>query len=122
MDGSFACPECGSSVQVKGLAPGRQVRCGFCDRLLEVPFLPRAADAPWRRRRFGRPKWLNGAWAALAIVSAMILAAGAFRVIKRQYHSAQARSINQLLESSLGHETDGRLDLALIDLDAALEL
>ena len=69
MDGAFACPECGSSVEVGGLAPGRQVRCGFCDRLLEVPFLPRAADAPWRRRRFGRPKWLNWAWAALAIVS-----------------------------------------------------
>ena len=69
MDGSFACPECGSSVEVGGLAPGRQVRCGFCDRLLEVPFLPRAADAPWKRRRFGRPKWLNWAWAALAIAS-----------------------------------------------------
>ena len=27
MDGSFACPECGSEVEVEGLAPGRQVRC-----------------------------------------------------------------------------------------------
>ena len=43
MDGSFACPECGSDVEVRGLAPGRQVRCGFCHRLLEVPYLPRAA-------------------------------------------------------------------------------
>ena len=36
MDGSFACPECGSDVEVRGLAPGRQVRCEFCHRLLEV--------------------------------------------------------------------------------------
>ena len=67
MDGSFACPECGSSVEVTGLAPGRQVRCGFCNRLLEVPFLPRAADAPWKRRRFARPKWFIWACAALAV-------------------------------------------------------
>ena len=40
MDGSFACPECGSTVEVEGLTPGRQVRCEFCQRLLEVPYLP----------------------------------------------------------------------------------
>ena len=45
MEGSFACPECGTFVEVHGLAPGRQVRCGFCNRLLEVPYLPRAADS-----------------------------------------------------------------------------
>src|SRR5271167_2047669 len=122
MDGAFACPECGSSVEVGGLAPGRQVRCAFCDRLLEVPFLPRAADAPWRRRRFGRPKWLNWAWAALAIASITILAVGSFQFVRRQYDSAQQRSINHLLESSRSHESNGRLDQALIDLDTALEI
>ena len=122
MDGSFACPECGSSVAVTGLAPGRQVRCGFCNRLLEVPFLPRAADAPWKRRRFGRPKWFIWASAALATAAVVILASAAFQFITRQYHSAQQRSINQLLESSKVNEADGRLDQALIDLDTALEL
>ena len=47
----------GAASKSSGLAPGRQVRCGFCNRLLEVPFLPRAADARWKRRRFARPKW-----------------------------------------------------------------
>jgi hypothetical protein len=122
MDGSFACPECGSNVEVTGLAPGRQVRCGFCNRLLEVPYLPRAADAPWKRRRFARPKWLIWASAALAVSAAAILATGAFRFITRQFDSAQQRSINQLLESSKVSEVDDRLDQALIDLDAAIEM
>jgi hypothetical protein len=122
MDGAFACPECGSSVQVRGLAPGRQVRCDFCDRLLEVPFLPRAADAPWKRRRFGRAKWLYWVWTALAVVGITVLVAGAFQFVKRQYQSAQQRSINHLLESSRSHEATGRLDQALIDLDTALEV
>ena len=122
MDGSFACPECGSSVEVKGLAPGRQVRCEFCNRLLEVPFLPRAADAPWKRRRFTRPKWFIWTAAALAVIFVAILATWAFRFVTRQYDSAQQRPINQLLESSKHNEADGRLDLALLDLDAAIEM
>ena len=99
MDGSFACPECGSSVEVTGLAPGRQVRCGFCNRLLEVPFLPRAADPPWKRRRFARPKWFLWASAALAVVAVAIVGTGPSDLFTRQYDSAQQRSINQLLES-----------------------
>ena len=122
MDGSFACPECGSSVEVKGLAPGRQVRCGFCNRLLEVPFLPRAADARWKRRRFARPKWFVWVSAALAVVLVAILATWAFRFVTRQYDFAQQRPINHLLESSKVNEADGRLDLALLDLDTAIEM
>jgi hypothetical protein len=122
MDRSFACPECGSEVQVRGLAPGRQVRCGFCHRLLEVPFLPRAADAPWKRRRFTPPKWVAWAWVGLAAVAAVIVVAGAFQFLRRQYDSIQERSISQLLDSSRRHESGGRLGEALIDLDSALEL
>src|SRR3954462_516084 len=64
MDEAFACPECGTNVQVQGIAPGRQVRCGFCHRLVEVPYLPRAVDPGWRRQRFGRPWWVPWAWAS----------------------------------------------------------
>jgi hypothetical protein len=122
MDGAFACPECGSSVEVGGLAPGRHVRCGFCDRLLEVPFLPRAVDASWKRRRFARHKWLGWAWVALAVAFALVVAIGAFQWITRQYQSAQQRSINRLLDSARDHESVGRLDQALLDLDTALEI
>jgi hypothetical protein len=122
MDGSFACPECGSSVEVAGLAPGRQVRCGFCNRLLEVPFLPRAADPRWKRRRFARPKWFLWASAALAVVAVAIVGTGAFRFVTRQYDSAQQRSINLLLESYKANEADCHLDQALIDLDSAIEV
>ncbi len=122
MDGSFACPECGSSVEVAGLAPGRQVRCGFCNRLLEVPFLPRAADPQWKRRRFARPKWFVWACISLAVVSVALVGAGAFRLVTRQYDSAQQRSINQLLDSSRINEAECRFDQALIDLDTAIEM
>jgi hypothetical protein len=122
MDGDFACPECGTSVKVGGIAPGRQVRCDFCGRLLEVPFLPRATDAPWKRQRFTRPRWLYWAWSALAIAVVAVLATGGYRLVRTTYHSAKQRSINQLLESSREHEAVGRLDQALFDLDTALEV
>jgi hypothetical protein len=122
MDGSFACPECGAEVEVRGLAPGRQVRCAFCHRLLEVPYLPRAAGSSWKRRRHARPKWVAWAWVGLCVLLIVVVAAGAVRFLRRQYDSIQDRSINQLLASAQQHETDGRLSEALIDLDAALEL
>jgi hypothetical protein len=122
MDGSFACPECGTDVEVQGLAPGRQVRCGFCQRLLEVPYLPRAADPSWRRRRFGQPKWVRWALAALGIAAMAILVAGSVRFLRKHRDSAQKRSINRLLASSRQHEDTGDLNQALIDLDAALDL
>ena len=122
MDGSFACPECGSDVEVRGLAPGRQVRCPFCHRLLEVPYLPRAAGPSWKRRRYKRPKWVPWAWVGLGVLLVVVVVAGIVRILWRQYDSMQDRSINQLLSSSKEHEAGGRLGEALIDLDAALEL
>ena len=53
---------------------------------------------------------------------AVVVAAGAVQFLRRKYDSIQDRSINQLLQSSQRHEADGRLNEALIDLDAALEL
>jgi hypothetical protein len=122
MEGSFACPECGTLVEVHGLAPGRQVRCGFCNRLLEVPYLPRAADSPWRRRRFGRQRWLPWVWAALSTIFVAILAAASVRFLNSQWHSSQDRSISRLIDSSRQQHADGALGPALIDLDAAIEL
>src|SRR5690242_2506085 len=73
MDRVFACPECGSMLEVGGLAPGRQVRCMFCHRLLEVPFLPRAEVSGWKRPRFARPRWVPYAWGGLAVVLAAVV-------------------------------------------------
>jgi hypothetical protein len=120
MDGSFACPECGSEVEIEGLAPGRQVRCGFCHRLLEVPYLPRVPS--WKRRRFGHPAWVRRAWVAVAAVAVIAVSIGAIRLLGRHYRSVQKGSINKLLASSRDNEGAGRLDLALVELDAALDL
>ncbi len=122
MDGAFACPECGSDVEMDGLAPGRQVRCGFCHRLLEVPYLPRAAGPSWKRRRYARPKWVGWAWALLGLVLVVVVTAGAVEMLRRRSSSIQDRAINELLATSGRHESDGRISEALIDLDAALEL
>jgi len=109
-------------VELAGIAPGRQVRCGFCHRLLEVPYLPRAGEDQWKRRRFQRPWWVVWAWAGLGIATAIIITAGAFSFLKRHHHSSQERSIRDLLESSQRHESAGRLTEALLDFDAALAL
>jgi hypothetical protein len=122
MDGSFACPECGSEVEIAGLAPGRQVRCGFCDRLLEVPYLPRVPVAGWKRRRFGHLKWVRWAWAGIGVTAAVALIFGTIQFLGRQYHLIQEGSINKLIESSRAREAEGRFDLAVVDLDAALDL
>jgi hypothetical protein len=122
MDGSFACPECGYDVQLRGLAPGRQVRCEFCHRLLEVPYLPRAAGASWKRRRYARPKWVAWAWVGLGVVLVVVLGAGAIKFLRRHSDSIHDRSINRLLESSRSLESGGSLGQALVDLDAALKL
>src|SRR5262249_6521538 len=122
MDGSFACPECGSTVEVRGLAPGRQVRCGFCQRLLEVPYLPRVPVAPWKRRRFARPKWVPWAWSAIGVVAAVILIVLVVRIWRRHHQTALEESIYERIESSRLQQESGHLNLALIDLDVALEL
>ena len=122
MDGSFACPECGSAVEVGSLAPGRQVRCGFCHRLLEVPYLPRVPVAGWQRRRFGRLKWVRWAWMAVVVFAVVGATLGGIRLVGRQVRSLREGSIHKLLASSRDHEAAGQLGMALVDLDAALDL
>jgi hypothetical protein len=88
MDEAFACPDCGTTVEIKGLAPGRQVRCGFCHRLLEVPYLPRVAEPSWKRRRFEQPWWVRWAWSGLGLLGFLILVIAAVRFLDRQSHIA----------------------------------
>jgi hypothetical protein len=121
VDVSFACPECGSPVAVRGLAPGRQVRCGFCHRLLEVPYLPRVPVGGWKRRRFGRMKWVPWAWAGVATLAAVVVLLVGIRLVGRQFRSLKEGSIQRLLASSREHEAAGQLGMALVDLDAALD-
>ncbi len=74
--GSFACPECGNELGLKGTTAGRQLRCGWCRNGVEVPFLPRAVI---RRARFSkgrRPKWVIWAWAGVAVVALLVAVFG----------------------------------------------
>jgi len=122
MDGSFACPECGSLVEVQGLAPGRQIRCGFCQQLVEVPYLPRVPVGPWKRRRFGRSRWIACAVGTLGVILAVLFLVGSLQYVRTHLREVEKGSIQKLLESSRKHEESGRLGQALIDLDVALSL
>jgi hypothetical protein len=122
MDGFFACPECGSAIKVAGLAPGRQVRCGFCHRLLEVPYLPRVPMGRRTTRRFWQGKWVRWAWTAVAVVAIFATLVSAIRFLGRQYRSFQDDAIGQLLEKSRSLEADGQLGQALVERDAAIDL
>jgi hypothetical protein len=122
MGEAFACPECGTTVEVRGVAPGRQVRCGFCQRLLEVPYLPRVEDKRWKRRRFGRPWWVPVAWCTLGFVSVLIVLFAMIRLLGRHERAAMGRTIQGLIASSESKERSGMLSEALVDLDTAINL
>jgi len=122
IDDIFNCPECGTAVAITGLAPGRQVRCGFCDRLLEIPYLPRVLKTDWRRRRFGRPRWVAWAWGAIGLAVVVVLTASIVRFLERRERANLERSIADLVTASEIAQSDGDLSKALIDLDAAIHL
>ncbi|QEH33490.1 hypothetical protein OJF2_19920 [Aquisphaera giovannonii] len=122
MDESFACPECGQAVKVRNLAPGRQVRCGFCRRLLEVPYMPRVADPRWRFRRSGRPRWVPWAWGLIVVAGVAAIGLGASKLIIRQEREAAARAVERLAEESTTLEANGQLGPALLAIDSAITL
>lgn len=122
MDQTFACPECGTPVEVHGLAPGRQVRCGFCQRLIEVPYIRRVESPAWKRRRFGSPRWVTWAWAGIGVLATLIVIAAAVRLLRNKQCEAEARSIHELVAASRNHEEKGELGQALVELDTAIEL
>ena len=120
MDGDFACPECGQRFEVPLQGPGRQVRCPFCNRLLEAPYLPRF-EGFWKRTSFRRPRWVAWAWGAFAIVLMAVLGFAGVQLLVKGEQRARLKAVQRLVESSREHEAQGRLDLALLDLDTALE-
>lgn len=121
MDGEFACPQCGQAVKVRRPGPGRQARCRFCNSLIEVPFLPRV-DGAWKRRRFSRPRWVPWAWAGIVLAVASLIATAAVQGLVRRDRAARLGTVERLIDSSRAHESEGRFDLALLDLDSALKV
>ncbi len=122
MQGSFACPECGKILEVGGRAPGRQIRCDFCGRLLEIAFLPRSAPTRSKRSRFTRSPWFTWACVGLGATLIIMMLQLGMRFLGGRRDSQKAHSMTRLLESSKRLEAEGRLGLALVDLDAAIDL
>ncbi len=122
MHEAFACPDCGTAVEIQGLAPGRQVHCEFCHRLLEVPYFRRVDDPGWKRRRYRRPWWVIWAWSALGLVGFAIVVIAGARFVDREKRASLTRSIDQLVAAAKAHEQDGNTDQAVVDLDTAIQL
>jgi|GEM_PF-2461550 len=122
MDGEFACPECGKTVKAPPPSgPGRQARCEFCGRLLEIPFLPRVESGSEPARK-GPPRWVPWTWWGIAIVTVGLLAFGGVQLVIRGERAGRVRSIENLIAESRASEASGRIDQALHKLDQALEL
>lgn len=123
MDGSFACPRCGSTVELSGLTPGREVRCGWCGIRVEVPFLPRVGSGwkrwRWRRRRPLWASWVQGGL-GLAVVLALVL--GGNRLVQSRCRDAREKAMTELADSSRAAEATGQLGQALVEIEAALAL
>src|SRR4051794_17461453 len=121
MGGSFACPECGNALKLKGLTPGRQIRCGWCRTWVEVPFLPRAI--PRGRFAFTRkrtPRWAVWAWVGLGTTTALLLLAGASRYLHTQSRQVHELALSRLSDEATLEERAGRDGAALAAIEAAL--
>jgi hypothetical protein len=122
MDGSFACPECGSELILKGLAPGRQVQCPWCEALVEVPFLPRvgAGSRSWRGRD-AMQRRIRWAWRGLGAAAVLVAVLGATRVIQIRTRERSVESLNRLIASADTLEREGRLDDARDEMAKAVD-
>ena len=125
MDGSFACPECGCVINLIRLAPGREVRCDWCQTWVETPYLQRAE--PIRRMRSNRAWKHRRRWPAWARPVAVILIlaitlASASRLVRSRWHSAEAEALTRLIDSSREAERQGRYAEALATIEGALTL
>jgi hypothetical protein len=122
MAGVFACPECGSELELRGLSPGRQVRCGWCETWVEVPFIPRSPKAKRFRGKRKGPAWLPLAWGAVALLAVVVVVAGGARLVRSRAHAAREKALAELTASATAAERAGRLDQALTETEAALTL
>jgi hypothetical protein len=118
MTGVFACPECGTHVEPAGL-PGRQVRCPGCRTLLEVPFIPRTVC---QRRRKKSKRLKARVRLGFGIAFAAILVLGGATWVRNRDRGASREELQRLIASSQEAERGGRLDRALVEVTAALEL
>ena len=120
MGETFACPECGTELHLRGLTPGRQVRCGWCDTWVEVPYLPRAAQRGSRRTRGSRPAWLPWAWVALAVAGVVIVGAGVRRAVRAREQAQVENSLADRTTAAEAAERAGRFDEARATFEEAL--
>ena len=103
MTGRFACPECGDEVNAPGLAPGRQVRCGGCATLIEVPFFPRVV-----RRRSQRPDWRRWGLVGVAVAIGVIVSVEAGRALVVLARTARDRVASRGIPERV--DVEARLD------------
>lgn len=127
MDGSFACPDCGCPIRLSGSAPGRQVLCGFCSALVEVPYFPRVTPKRRSRRSWSSRRWARG-WSALplwgrlatATLCLAILVAATHRTVRSHHDASEARVLARMVDSVRASEELGNTGDALAELEAAL--
>ena len=120
MGETFACPECGTELHLKGLTPGRQVRCGWCDTSVEVPYLPRAARRGAHGAWGSRPAWVPWAWALLAVMGVVIVGAGSRRTIRAREQARVEHALADLTTAAEEAERAGQFDQARASFDEAL--
>lgn len=119
MEGSFACPECGTEIEPGERTPGRQVRCAECNTLVEVPFFPRGMAT---RRRRGRRSWWR-AYVPVALAGAVgvcvLVGMVAFGSSRQAEH---VREIARLIAIADDAARAGRWGEAFTGLESALVL
>jgi hypothetical protein len=123
MDGTFACPECGNTLELTGLSAGRQIRCGWCRTWVEVPYLPRTVRPKQARRglRWKRKSpWVRWAWIGTAFLAVLIVMAGVNRMIRARSRSAHEKVMAELIASADADDRAGQYDQALDAIQRAL--
>jgi hypothetical protein len=121
MTGTFACPECGDEVTLKGATPGREVQCSRCATWVEVPFLPR--DGVWTRPRFrkARGRWVIPlAWAGVGLLAIVVAIVAGSHYLASQGRSSREAVVAEFLHAADAAEKSGRADRALSEVEAAL--
>jgi hypothetical protein len=113
---SFACPECGTPIELAPTVPGRQARCAECLTLVEVPFLPRATS---RSRRGHARQWL---WVAIAVSVAIAASCAVYLVVTNNLRAERRRVFTALLAEAQADAERNDWSNALRRADAALDL